>query len=334
MKDRDFLVIQYDMMTKLHLKPGPMRDLFAIIYNYSKDGIHTYRASMDVLAEQLGVSERHAQDLVKILLESGYINREQRVVICTRGKNKESKHAKYEYTTNYEQLLALADAGEDIRPLPMKRRAKMGGESSPILEGKMGGEISSKRVVNATKMGGESSPKRVVNAARNNKDIEGIYKDISLSESARAREAEERVFYKIFFLNNAADPAAEVKRFVGYYQSKGWEDSAGRKYDTPEKRAGLAYGWDCKSGQRLEKNEYTENFYKFLGALYDFASRRGDIEPMLILDVRGGFTFENGVFVWDCLPTVKAWFESLAVEEMRARVWPYMGNGCKLKYAM
>lgn len=320
--NRNFLLIPVDLTDRIHLYSGPWRDLWSTIYNFSKDGIHTYRAPMDELAASLHISERTAITIVNTLVESGYITREKKTVICSS----ESKHAKYEYKANIEGLLARLDAGEDVQPRPLVVLKKKGEKISPIIEGEKGEKISPQRV--------KKFPKKGEKISSQNKEYNKEYLKDSLFESAHAREAEEREFYKIFFLNNAADPAAEVKRFVGYYQSKGWEDSAGRKYDTSEKRAGLAYGWDCKSGQRLEKNDYTENFYKFLGALYDFAARRGDIDPMLILDVRGGFTFENGVFVWDCLPTVKAWFESLAVEEMRARVWPYMGNGCKLKYAM
>lgn len=320
--NRNFLLIPVDLTDRIHLYSGPWRDLWSTIYNFSKDGIHTYRAPMDELAASLHISERTAITIVNTLVESGYITREKKTVICSS----ESKHAKYEYKANIEGLLARLDAGEDVQPRPLVVLKKKGEKISPIIEGEKGEKISPQRV--------KKFPKKGEKISSQNKEYNKEYLKDSLFESAHAREAEEREFYKIFFLNNAADPAAEVKRFVGYYQSKGWEDSTGRKYDTPEKRAGLAYGWDCKSGQRLEKNDYTENFYKFLGALYDFAARRGDIDPMLILDVRGGFAFENGVFVWDCLPTVKAWFESLAVEEMRARVWPYMGNGCKLKYAM
>ena len=70
MKDRDFLLIQGDMMSRLHLKAGPMRDLFAIIYNISKDGVHAYHASTDHMAEWLGISERHVREIIKILIES------------------------------------------------------------------------------------------------------------------------------------------------------------------------------------------------------------------------------------------------------------------------
>ena len=332
MKDRDFLVIQYDMMTKLHLKPGPMRDLFAIIYNYSKDGIHTYRASMDVLAEQLGVSERHAQDLVRILLESGYINREQKVVICTKGKNRESKHAKYEYTTNYEALLARADAGEDIRPQPMKRRAKMGGESSAIVEDKMGGESSPKGVVNATKMGGESSPKWVVKVPPNNKDKEGIV-SISLSnESAHAREAEQREFYKIFFLRNAANPAEEVRRFEGWYQARGWQAKDGTVYDTPAKRAGLAYAWEIKTGNRFQKSETTDNYFRFIGALFALAEEIGGIDPYCFIDTHSGY-FEHGkgTIRWKCRPEVQKWVMD-NVDKARAIKEKYFGDQTTVLY--
>ena len=120
MKDRDFLLIQGDMLTRLHLR-GASRDLFAIIYNVTKDGIHTYQASTEHIAEWLGVSERQVMDLIKNLIESGYINR------IGSSETKFSRHKTFEYTTNYEELLQRSYAGEDIRPIPLKRRAKEGG---------------------------------------------------------------------------------------------------------------------------------------------------------------------------------------------------------------
>ena len=313
MKDRDFLVIQYDMMTKLHLKPGPMRDLFAIIYNYSKDGIHTYRASMDALAEQIGVSERYAISLVNTLLASGYINREQKVVICTKGKNKESRHAKYEYTANYEQLLARVDAGEEIYPIPVKSlKMKKGEQSSSIFEGEKGEQSSSKRVNFVAKKGEQSSSKRVnFVAGINNKDNEGIDKDISLSESAPAREAEEREFFIIFFLRNAADPAAETRKFVGWYQSRNWTSSDGVEYKTTKQRCGLAYAWNLKGPGRLQKSEMTDRFYGFLKDLYVYAKALGGIEPWKIIDTHGGY-YEMGQYRigWRCLPEVRQWVQT------------------------
>jgi DNA-binding Lrp family transcriptional regulator len=317
---RNFLLIPVDLTDRIHLYSGPWRDLWSTIYNFSKDGIHTYRAPMDELAASLHISERTAITIVNTLVESGYITREKKTVICSS----ESKHAKYEYKANIEGLLARLDAGEDVQPRPLIVLKKKGEKISPIIESEKGEKISPKGV--------KKFPKKGEKISSQNKEYNKEYYKDSLFESAHAREAEEREFYKIFFLNNAADPAAEVKRFVGYYQSKGWEDTAGRKYDTPEKRAGLAYGWEFKSGQRLEKNERTDSFYKFINALYEHARVNGGIDPMLLLDTRGGFAYADGVFTWNCTATVKHWFEGLGIDTMRSLVYPYMGYGCRLMY--
>ena len=153
----------------------------------------------------------------------------------------------------------------------------------------------------------------------------------SARSAAPAREAEEREFYKIFFLRNAGNPADEVRRFVGWYDSREWTDSRGRKYETMKQRAGLANTWDCKSGTRLTPGESTEKFYKFLGSLYNYATKHGGIDPQLILDPRGGYRLKDGDFTWDCTDTVRAWFESLG-PMMRIPLNKYIGEGCKLFY--
>ena len=104
------------------------------------------------------------------------------------------------------------------------------------------------------------------------------------------RQEEKREFYRIFFEKNAADPAAQVTKFVNYYESLGWENADGRRYDTPAKRRGLAMMWECKgSAPRLtadfgtvqdKENQAAANrhFLKMLGELYELAASTGDPE--------------------------------------------------------
>lgn len=311
MKDTDFLLIQGNIRTRLHLR-GASCDLFSLIYNVSKDGVHTYHASLDMMAEWLDVSERQVKDIIKVLLESGYINR------VGQRATKFSNHKTYEYTTNYEELLRRSYAGEDIRPLPMKRRAsgkpvadKKGGESSPFVknDGK-GGESSPERVVKVPEKGGESSP--------TNKGLESITKDSTSTREARAYEkAEEKIFYKILFFRNAADPAAEVERMVGCFTSMGWKSKDGMVvYDTPAKRAGLAYGWFVNGNGRLpmstaKEERQTKKFYAFLESLYDMATERGGIDPALVIDKRSRYKVEGGNVVTVYVhKAVSDWFEA------------------------
>lgn len=111
------------------------------------------------------------------------------------------------------------------------------------------------------------------------------------------RQEEKREFFRIFFEKNAADPAAQVAKFVNYYESLGWENADGRRYDTPKKRRGLAWMWECKgSAPRLtadygtvkdKENQAAANraFLKMLGELYELAACAGDPEdPTKLLD--------------------------------------------------
>lgn len=85
--NRNFLLIPLDITDRIHLYSGPMRDLFANIYNFSKDGKHTYRASIDEIMAFLHVSENTARAYVNILLKSGFITRESKVVISKQESN-------------------------------------------------------------------------------------------------------------------------------------------------------------------------------------------------------------------------------------------------------
>ena len=225
------------------------------------------------------------------------------------------------------------DAGEEIKPalIASRRGTKNRGSEQCALVHFVpeGSAQSASEVVHKV-------PKGSAQSAPNNTmiDLNNILSDSAgagARSAAHAREAEEREFYKIFFLRNAGNPADEVRRFVGWYDSREWTDSRGRKYETPKQRAGLAYTWDCKSGTRLTPGENTEKFYKFLGSLYNYATKHGGIDPQLILDPRGGCRFKDGNFIWDCTDTVRQWFEALG-PAMRIPLDKYIGEGCQLFY--
>ena len=83
--------------------------------------------------------------------------------------------------------------------------------------------------------------------------------------------------------------------------------------------------------QNIIPGENTEKFYKFLGSLYNYATKHGGIDPQLILDPRGGCRFKDGNFIWDCTDTVRQWFEALG-PAMRIPLDKYIGEGCQLFY--
>lgn len=311
-KNLDFLVLPIWLTDKLHLFSGPWRDIFSTIYNYSKDGKHTYRSPMDELAKVGHISERHAITIVNTLVASGYISREQKKVI-SKG---ESAHAKYEYKANISELLDRLEAGEDVWPVSPKK----GEISSPIIEGEKGEETSAKGVKKVTKKGEKSSP-QYKDSIRNSK------------EYLSTREAQEREFFKIFFMRNAADPVAEVMRFVGWYQSKDWTDSRGRKYETTEQRAGLAWPWDIKTGTgRLPECVATENFFSFLGDIYAAAAEIGGINPKQILDPRSDYILDERYgFIWRCTEAVQQWCEG-HVDILRPIKEKYIGKETRLYF--
>ena len=311
--NRNFLLIPLDITDRIHLYSGPMRDLFANIYNFSKDGVHTYRATIDDIMAFLHVSENSARAYVNALLNSGFITREQKVVISKR----ESKHAKFEYMANIEGILARLEAGEDVWPAPLKK----GANSAPILEDKTGADSEGKRVQNLRKKGANFAAQYNKESIRNSK------------EYLSTREAEEREFFKIFFIRNAADPAAEVKRFVGWYQSKGWRGGDGTLYDTPAKRAGLAWPWDIKTGTgRLPEGPATENFFSFLADIYAAAVEIGGINPKQILDPRSDYILDDRYgFIWRCTEAVQQWCEG-HVDILRPIKEKYIGKETRLYF--
>ena len=319
-KNRNFLLIPLDLTDRIHLESGPMRDLFSTIYNYSKDGIHTYRAPMSELARLINKSERRTISFVNILVKSGYITREQTVVISSR----ESKHAKYEYRANIEELLNRLDAGEDVRLVEEEKKSKKGEKISPIINDEKGENVGTKRVKNPAKKG------EILGT-----QYKDIYKDRSKDSlyGAQAREDTETEYFKIFFLRNAKNPMAEVRRFVGWYEGQRWTDSRGKKYETLAQRCGLAYAWDFhEESGRLPENEMNGRFYEFLGDLYNQASEIGGIDPALILDMATRFEIpEPGKFYWFCKRKVMEWVESnLRVSQLAKII--HLGKDTHLSY--
>lgn len=290
---------------------------FAYIHGFCRDESSSCYSSLTHISEIIGYARRTVAESINALIKDGFIYKIGTTTIDGQQVNG--------YRTYFYELMDRYDAGEEITPSLLKagkRQKREGSEKSALpIRTTSGSEKNSTEVVHFSPKGS------ALFATDNNR----IIKNNNLSDSAPAgaapaREAEEREFIKIFFLNNAADPAAEMKRFVGYYQSKGWQDNAGRKYDTPEKRAGLAYGWDCKSGPRLTPGENTEKFYKFIGILYKYATERGGINPGQLLDSRTEYKLEGDRFYWECSEPVQQWCESKVSDMLRGIIDTTMGQ--------
>lgn len=299
--------------------------VFAYIHGFCRDESSCCYSSLTHIAEITGYARRTVAEAINALIEDGYIYKIGTTTIEGQQVNG--------YRTYFFELMDRYDAGEEIKPtLITSRRGtkKRGSEQSALVHFVPEGSAqSSTEVVHKVPKGSaQSAPNNTMIKLNDNlSDSAGA----GARSAAHAREAEEREFYKIFFLRNAGNPADEVRRFVGWYDSREWTDSRGRKYETIAQRRGLAYTWDCKSGLRLAAGENTDKFYKFLGSLYNYAAKHGGIDPQLILDPRGGYRLKDGDFTWDCTDTVRAWFESLG-PVMRIPLNKYIGEGCKLFY--
>jgi DNA-binding HxlR family transcriptional regulator len=295
MKKFDYIVIQAPMISELGLKGNSLL-LFAMIHGFSKDGKNRFRASLEDMSEWLVTSKAAVSSTLKALEKSGYI---------TKHDVKDGNIDKPEYSTNYETLMAKVEVEGSLRidriyaekslgvlnQYPSKKRAKSRGtETVPVLNQLQRG---TETIPNG---GTETVPNKYIN----------IYKYYSCcySELTEAQKQEEQEqFLKIFFFRGAADPAAEVKRFIAHNQANGWQNKAGAKYDSTEKRLGLAELWDFKTGQRENKTflELWEKVYQ----------RVADVEnSKVLLDPKIKFIYSTDAMTINCTKETKEFLEA------------------------
>ena len=266
MKKFDYIVIQAPMISELGLKGNSLL-VFALIHSYTRDQKHTFRASLKDMAEWFSTSENAINSTLKALVKSGYIN-------------KMGTYNAPEYTTNFEALMEKVEAEGALRMDRIYAEKSTGllnqYPSQNALEAKTTESVA---LLNQYGKGTESvvlNPTESV-ASPINKNI-NIYKYYSCSYSAlneEQKEEEQKQFFRIFFFRGAADPAAEVKRFVGHNEASGWMNKSGKVYDKTEKRLGLAELWEFKTGQREDMA-----FLKMWVKLYN---RVADVEGADIL---------------------------------------------------
>ena len=278
-KRNDYIVIQEPMISTLGLS-GVSLLVFAVIHGFTKDGEQHYRAFPEDLMRWTGASERSIKGVLKSLLEAGYINRSK---VVYRGKST------FEYWTNYEDLLERVAGGETLEK-------PKGAKFAPLAKVQElhpnDAKIAPIKVQNLPCKGAEIAPEPINNVVKHSckHSDKYLFHLDAAKQVGPIRQEEKREFYRIFFEKNAADPAAQVTKFVNYYESLGWENADGRRYDTPAKRRGLAMMWECKgSAPRLtadfgtvqdKENQAAANrhFLKMLGELYELAASAGDPE--------------------------------------------------------
>ena len=306
MKRNDYIVIQEPMISTLGLS-GVSLLVFAVIHGFTKDGEQHYRAFPEDLMRWTGASERSIKGVLKSLLDSGYINRSK---VTYRGRST------FEYWTNYDELLDRVSAGEVLQKpkgakfAPLATVQKLHPESA---------EIAPIKVQNLPCRGAEIAPEPNNNVVKHTSKHTSNYFFIldEARQTGPIRQEEEQEFFRIFFEKNAADPAAEVKRFISFNESRGWESADGRRYDTPMKRRALAWLWELKKGtplrltaefgtaaERAAQADANAAFLKMLGELYEVACAEGDPEdPTLMLnpDFRCRLSWKEGGAEYDLI---------------------------------
>ena len=287
------------MRSTLKLKGNALM-LFALIHGYSKDQVNRCRVSLSYMAEWLDTDKAAISKLINKLSKAGYINKLEYYsggVKC------------FEYTANYDAMLAKAKAGESV-----------GLESPSMQEG-----CQNDNGCQNDKKGLSKRQRRVVKMTTNNNNII-IYNNFSCAEPAQ-QEEEKKNFYKQFFFRNAADPAEEVRRFVAYNSSRDWK-SEGIVYDSPEKRLSLAELWAFKGGEDRCRSE----FLKAIENIYDKAVEAGVENADALLDQRMTFVFDGRETVWKLTVGSEArqWMAD-NIELCKEHIMP-IARGWKVKY--
>mgnify|MGYP002509993855 FL=1 len=102
MKKNDYILIQAQMISDLHLKGNELL-VFALIHGYTKGGSNTCRASLNYIANWIQTGKSAVIKAINNLEEAGYVNRHEYL---------EGRVKCVEYTTNYEALLLRSAQGE------------------------------------------------------------------------------------------------------------------------------------------------------------------------------------------------------------------------------
>ena len=265
------------MRSTLKLKGNALM-LFALIHGYSKDQVNRCRVSLSYMAEWLDTDKAAISKLINKLSKAGYINKLEYYsggVKC------------FEYTANYDAMLAKAKAGESV------------GLESPSVQGGCQNDNGCQN----DKKGLSKRQRKVVKMTTNNKDII-IYNNFYCAEPAQ-QEEEKKNFYIDFFFRNAADPTAEVEKFIAYNDSLQWRNEKGRVYETPEQRLSLARLWEFKAEGQWARPDYL----KVVKEIYQDACNDGidGVEVMINHKVNLVWDGRQNKWFWKVTPEVREW---------------------------
>lgn len=286
MKKFDYIVIQAPMISELGLKGNSLL-VFALIHSYTRDQKHTFRASLKDMAEWFTTSENAINSTLKALVKSGYINK--------LGPNNAP-----EYTTNFEALMAKVEAEGALKTQKVYEQTAKKQKALLNQKGAQKAvEHNTTESVALLKQYGKGTETVVSKTTESvaspiNKIIYiNKYSCCYSALTDEQKQEEQKQFFKIFFFKGANDPAEEVKRFIGHNQANGWQNKAGVKYDSTEKRLGLAELWEFKTGQRESKT--------FLKVWEEVYIKLADVENSdILLDPRIKFTYTADMMVINC----------------------------------
>ena len=76
MKKNDYILIQAQMISDLHLKGNELL-VFALIHGYTKGGSNTCRASLNYIANWIQTGKSAVIKAINNLEEAGYVNRHE-----------------------------------------------------------------------------------------------------------------------------------------------------------------------------------------------------------------------------------------------------------------
>lgn len=95
MKQNDYITILAPMVSELKLS-GNNLIVFALIYGFTKDGVHKFSGSIDYICKWTNLSRPTVIATLKMLTESGLLNKDEQMVnnikVCY-------------YTTNYDDII-------------------------------------------------------------------------------------------------------------------------------------------------------------------------------------------------------------------------------------
>ena len=269
------------------------------------------------MAEWFTTSENAINSTLKALVKSGYINK--------LGPNNAP-----EYTTNFEALMAKVEAEGALKTQKVYEQTAKKQKALLNQKGAQKAvEHNTTESVALLKQYGKGTETVVSKTTESvaspiNKIIYiNKYSCCYSALTDEQKQEEQKQFFKIFFFKGAADPAAEVQRFVGHNQANGWQGQRGQQFDTTDKRLGLADLWKFQLGERKAK--------VFLKVWKDVYSKVEALEGAdVLLDPRTSFSYTDTHMIINCSKDVRDFIES-HINEVRQIIVAHAA-GKKIQY--